>query len=1030
MVRSLDILKLSYIYYELGTAANVVGLPDEQIGYMASEEYAARMASRPTSSYATKAHGNHSETHIESPLRQATFPKDATGKVGAVSQDAAEPAPDDEPGVIHIGAPEHKYNKVTGEGTSTPTVDLGPRGGNTEYEGGYIDEQGYGVPILASDEIRPGSEWQKPAVSPIPDERRTSLNDIAARFGSQPGSATGSRPTSRPGSIHGYHSLSRFTSHEEHDLYTHLDDVEEYEPLFEDDEKTVKKPLTQAERLKHRPDMKRRFPSQDIWEDTPNSLQLQAEVQSPPPVEQAVPETQTSNAFETPEAEASRKGEVNEKEKTELLPKEVRLEKSNFKPHLREETHRPDLSQRFPSQDIWEDSPDSARLETTVSGEPLEQDEGLAAGAVVQTSALPSGASREGATSGASVQPMPPSSSGTLFSIEHVSTQNAKCDTFDLYPLDTSSNGGRSAHLENFDGSYVAAGSAEEQGIHEGAASGEVTKPADTMFSGAENSVYSKASQEISFAGGRRSTGTRPTHSNENVIGIVPSTTGSVEGEAVRKESAGSSPGAVGSIEGDEAHVRTISSSSIVAGSTPKQLPKDIEATAIFASKNPLSFSTQHDAVIVDTPGSVVPVLAVGKEGIAVTEAPNTTRIPNQPAPDNTVANQAVSTDSASNTMPTIPLRPSKQKDLSPDLTTHPTIPARPNKHSHQHNNHATSPHEQSRLSEVYTAPSQAAEGDQRQDSQISSPEDQRTSSTEGRKAPAIPQKPKPHAPQTGMPEPSTTHDAVAGDAQKVSSHSLTTSAADLPSIAPNSGAAAPQEIKGAATTRSEVATLPTTTKPKPAIPARPAGNKIAALQAGFMSDLNNRLKLGPQPHQKVPEPAEEKAEETVPLGDARKARAKGPTRRKPATSPSPAVAASTGTATDVQASSKIATSLTIFQPICVWEISPTGVLDPVYASVLSKDQRTASLDDAKEDTTSHSSGHPDTEPPATIESSAELPAATVDNETILSAPAEEPKETPHIEDADVQEITVAPHGGDVLERETSEDEPEASTES
>jgi len=91
----------------------------------------------------------------------------------------------------------------------------------------------------------------------------------------------------------------------------------------------------------------------------------------------------------------------------------------------------------------------------------------------------------------------------------------------------------------------------------------------------------------------------------------------------------------------------------------------------------------------------------------------------------------------------------------------------------------------------------------------------------------------------------------------------------------------------------SDTVTSPPAQKAKPAVPARPAGSKIAALQAGFMNDLNNRLKLGPQgppPRVHEAEPEAEAAAETTkePLADARKGRAKGPARRKPAASPAP----------------------------------------------------------------------------------------------------------------------------------------------
>lgn len=78
--------------------------------------------------------------------------------------------------------------------------------------------------------------------------------------------------------------------------------------------------------------------------------------------------------------------------------------------------------------------------------------------------------------------------------------------------------------------------------------------------------------------------------------------------------------------------------------------------------------------------------------------------------------------------------------------------------------------------------------------------------------------------------------------------------------------------------------------KPKPPVPSRPIGSKIAALQGGFMSDLNKRLQLGPQaPKKEEAAPEDPEVEkEKVPLVDARKGRARGPARRAPAKSPAP----------------------------------------------------------------------------------------------------------------------------------------------
>ncbi|KAL9602340.1 MAG: hypothetical protein Q9219_001906 [cf. Caloplaca sp. 3 TL-2023] len=438
-----------------GTSPNVVGLPNEQIGYMATEEYTSRMNTPHSATFGHKAASNHSQTNISSPLRKSSFPADMESKEGF--QDARDKAglshsiaqaleSETEDEAIHIDAPTVRKSKIGGNGYDPPTEDLGPHGGNTEAEGGWIDETGYGVPILASDEVakEAGLEYMQPAVSPAQERRGSNYYagvdsdappsyQSGFRHGSRPTSAANSRPTSRPtsrpgsrpGSIHGsLPGLSRFTSHDEReDMHTPLEDVEEYEPLFPDDDGKETHPNPAFERLKRREMMKKRFPSQDIWEDTPSSLQLQATVLTPEPVEEtATPAPEKPSAtFELPESEGARKGEVTEEEKIKLIPREERLAKSKFKPHIREEMHRPGLRQRFPSQDIWEDSPDSARLETTVDAPQAEDikspvDDGLKAGAVVQTAGRldgiddgkPVGAQpREGATVGSAAVEKP-----------------------------------------------------------------------------------------------------------------------------------------------------------------------------------------------------------------------------------------------------------------------------------------------------------------------------------------------------------------------------------------------------------------------------------------------------------------------------------------------------------------------------------------------------------------------------------------------------------------------------------------------
>ena len=627
------------------------GLPKEELGYMASEEYAARL----TSPLYKTLHSNHSLPHVESPLRKSSFPVDGETGYGLEKKDShtssrfsSENALDSETEDDEGPLAASTYRKSPGiDRNDYDGVTEGTRGRRMQSEGGFSEGRGYAVPILAPDEVArtPSSEFQQPAVSPAPSRRGSAyysgadtdgFHQSGFRVGSRSGSASNSRPSSRPGSVHSLQGLSRFPTHDDdrENLHTPLEDVDEYEPLFPDEDgNKERRPVTAADRLKLREQMKR-FPSKDIWEDTPNSLQLQATVETPEPSnEHTDPMLKAPAAvFETPEQESARKGEVSEDEKAKLIPKEERLAKSQFKPHLRNEMHRPGLAQRFPSRDIWEDSPDSARLETTV-GEPPSTDprsfidEGLEAGAVVQTSGAPN----------------------------------------------------------------------------------------DGIISGEQ--------------------------------------------------------------------------------------PRDNATVGVAALK------------------------------------------------------------------PTIPPRPNKDKAPAPDtdlgMQPPPAVPARPPRRLHQ-----VPPAD----AQVPVAPSKASQ----------------LSPTEARKPPVLPER-KPQMP--------------ARPTKPVGRESSET--VPLAKIASASS-------DGGNDTSPDVTSPPLAPKPKPAVPARPVGSKIASLKAGFMSDLDSRLKLGPQgpkPQEKAePEVEEEKA----PLADARKGRAKGPARRKPV-SPAAAVAESQEARTTVR-------NWSIQEPWTVWQ--------------------------------------------------------------------------------------------------------------
>lgn len=111
--------------------------------------------------------------------------------------------------------------------------------------------------------------------------------------------------------------------------------------------------------------------------------------------------------------------------------------------------------------------------------------------------------------------------------------------------------------------------------------------------------------------------------------------------------------------------------------------------------------------------------------------------------------------------------------------------------------------------------------------------------------------------------------------------------------------------------------------KPKPPVPARPIGSKIAALQGGFLSELNKKLKIGPTAPVKEESPQEEERVEppgSVPLVDQRKGRARGPQRRAPTRAAAPSKDTSPPA---VKAGAIPALSLSLTAPMTVWEVAP-----------------------------------------------------------------------------------------------------------
>lgn len=318
----------------LGTSPAVAGTPEEEVGYIASDEYTHRMAS--------PAPDRSARPVVESPLRKMSHP---TAETDSKQENKAEGS-----GVIHVDDPYHSIYHPDGFARNPA-----PEEKLHKPAKGEDDEE---EPILAADEVRPESAFQHPAVSPTLERGDSFDHDIK----SQSSSTSHSRPTSRPSSLHGRPTLARYTSRgeEREDIHTTLEDVDEYEPLFPEDDNKEKKPVSTAERFNQRPNtLNHKFPSEDIWEDTPNSLQLHATVTTPD-----IPKNEPSEAPEEDFLRKSQAASVDPHEvATSILESENQEEKNQKTPSL--------SKQRFPSKDVWEDAPDSQQLVTTV-GAPQE----------------------------------------------------------------------------------------------------------------------------------------------------------------------------------------------------------------------------------------------------------------------------------------------------------------------------------------------------------------------------------------------------------------------------------------------------------------------------------------------------------------------------------------------------------------------------------------------------------------------------------------------------------------------------------
>ncbi|KAL6818503.1 hypothetical protein GGI42DRAFT_310111 [Trichoderma sp. SZMC 28013] len=293
------------------------GTPNDEVAFQAHEEYASRMATpRPVSI-----------------VLDGSVPLEDPG------------ASEDKP--IHVDDPKHP--EQYSYGAESPVESHGH-----EFE----------APILAADEIEKDVQQpaQHPAIRPHLDRNNSSYDGT---------SRPTSRPSSRPTSIYNALSGHEFDS-------TPLEDVREYEPLFDDE--AAKKEEEQKRESKNGSKARHYFPSKDVWEDAPTSVHYTAEVSTPDNVEEDEDQQRRKSSAHH-ENRPMTPAQVFAMQQEELAEKEANGKKHNFLPILEHKPswvdHQPHLKtakpNRFPSKDVWEDTPESLLYEAEVEEKPKDE---------------------------------------------------------------------------------------------------------------------------------------------------------------------------------------------------------------------------------------------------------------------------------------------------------------------------------------------------------------------------------------------------------------------------------------------------------------------------------------------------------------------------------------------------------------------------------------------------------------------------------------------------------------------------------
>ncbi|KAF8449987.1 hypothetical protein BGX38DRAFT_521855 [Terfezia claveryi] len=340
-------------------APNFPGVPEEELGYLASEEYAKAIGTATPKEEFTEAEANN--------LHKINSGESTQNREGCQSPELTihiQPRAHERSGSHPYGRHNlpGKFSQSQTSLLASSLVETGDSPEEGEYgqkSGEFRDEHFSGTPILASDEItkRGGTSTPHyhPAVSPPLGPRRT---------GSKPASRAPSRPPSR-GAMR------------EPVAPGPLPDVEEHEPLFPEDDEVKDSQTALREGVEKAfagriSRSSRKFPSNDIWEDAPPSSHLSATVASPPPglspLGLDVITAGDKGAPVPQDEESDRLGVPNRHKKSQSPDNE---QVKPLRPAVLAKTASG--KQRFPSKDIWEEAPDSAQLTATVSPTPANE---------------------------------------------------------------------------------------------------------------------------------------------------------------------------------------------------------------------------------------------------------------------------------------------------------------------------------------------------------------------------------------------------------------------------------------------------------------------------------------------------------------------------------------------------------------------------------------------------------------------------------------------------------------------------------